>query len=651
MARARIIVVEGPDVGAAFEIPPEGGGIGRGEGNIVRLTDLAVSRSHCALEVRDGELYIVDPGSRNPTRLNGQIVTAHALVEGDEITVGKSRLAYLPHDGRMPLMFTSARSRVTHEMSAADLFPQQAGPSPSADRAHRHLAALARLGEGLRGVGDQASATRTACESLRDALGASRALLFLRDASGALSPVSSAVAIDDPAGEKLQVAREVLDKVTLERKALIVAATNATDRPALAAPILREGRESAAAGLVYADRRPDPLGATVGAGGRPLEGWDESDLKLAACVAHLVGAALDGVAARDALARENQALVERFGGSREFIGQSQAAQDLLAFASKVGRTDSTVLVLGPSGAGKEMVASAIHNASRRAKGPFVCVNCAALSETVLESELFGHEKGAFTGAVEKKLGRFEMADGGTLFLDEVGEISLKCQAKFLRVLEERRFERVGGTRPIATDVRVIAATNRNLEEMIERGEFREDLFFRISVIRAEVPPLCDRPEDIALISDHFLKRLRFQTGRRVTGFTPEARRALAAYRWPGNVRELRNAIEHAMVLGEGETIGLDDLPPHVVQGRQNVPRANPVPASTAQPTQAAGPSSAGTPPTLQPRSLRQLEREGIVAALAATNGNKVQAAALLEIDRSTLYKKLKEYDISAAEGS
>jgi DNA-binding NtrC family response regulator len=323
------------------------------------------------------------------------------------------------------------------------------------------------------------------------------------------------------------------------------------------------------------------------------------------------------------------------------------------------------LLGGESGSGKEMVARAVHRASRRAKGPMVAVNCAALTETLIESELFGHEKGAFTGATEKKAGRFEMADRGTLFLDEVGELPLGLQTKFLRVLEERRFERVGGQKAIDVDVRVVAATNRDLAEMVKRGTFREDLYYRLSVIHVEVPPLRERLDDVPLLAEHFLARFRTQAGRRISGFAPDTLAAMTRYSWPGNVRELRNAIERAIVLGDRDQVMAQDLPPQVLAQGQ------PVRTRTSSPTPPLGSSistsvaSVPTPPpmahvTIDPapppvatakpqpaRSLRELEREGILAALVATGGNKAQAAAILEIDRSTLYKKLKDYDIES----
>jgi DNA-binding NtrC family response regulator len=302
-----------------------------------------------------------------------------------------------------------------------------------------------------------------------------------------------------------------------------------------------------------------------------------------------------------------------------------------------------VLLTGESGSGKEMVAQSIHASSRRTRARFVAVNCAALTETLIESELFGHEKGAFTGASERKVGRFESADGGTLFLDEVGELPLDCQTKFLRVLEEQCFERVGGTRPLRVDVRVIAATNRDLAAMVGAGQFREDLYYRLSVIHTQVPTLRERPEDIALLAEHFLEKLKRQVPRRIRGFEPAALEAMQRHVWPGNVRELRNAVERAIVMGEGERIGVADLPPHVLAGRPATrsiePRMpTPVPMAPAAPPVVGELLSAPLP-------LRDLERAGIIAALRATGGNKAQAANLLQIDRSTLYKKIKDYEI------
>ncbi len=700
MALARLVVIEGPDLGCEFEIPMRGGGIGRGEGNVVQLSDLAVSRSHCTLALKRGRLAIVDDGSRNRTLVNGKPITTHVLEQGDEISVGKTRLAFLPSEGGVAVMRQALPSRVTMEIGSGELLraataglPGLTGASPAAGiegRARRHLASLANLGAGFADVKDREALSQAACQATLSALAADRAFVTFPDHSGRMVPIAAAVVPGDPEGTQLSLPREVLDKVVAEGKAIAlgagagagnaaqpgstwgqgsVSSAGPAQRSAVAAPLLGFPDERTS-GLLYADRRAGPS-------------WDQVDVMAVGCVAHLVSAALTAVETRNALARENLALEESLGGGgRRLVGSSPAAQALLAFVAKVGPSDATVLLTGESGSGKEMVAHAIHRASRRSRGPFIAVNCAAMTETLIESELFGHEKGAFTGATERKLGRFELADKGTLFLDEVGELPLNCQTKFLRVLEEQLFERVGGTRSISVDVRVIAATNRNLADMVRTGHFREDLYYRLSVIHNVVPPLRQRAADIPELADHFLHMLRSQVARRVTGFTDDAMRAMVAHPWPGNVRELRNAIERAIVLGEGAAIRLQDLPPNL--GGSGLPaghgagagsaaqpgtmwgQAAPpvVVAPAAVPAQPAVPPTpnlgtppayyAPTPPPMPPapaepvaRSLRELEREGIVAALRATGGNKAQAAAILEIDRSTLYKKIKDYGIDA----
>jgi DNA-binding NtrC family response regulator len=641
MGLARLVVIEGPDLGTEFDIPLRGGGIGREPGNVVQLSDPSVSRSHCGLEFRNGTLFLIDSGSRNRTLVNGQPVSLHRLQAGDEIAVGNTRLAYLPREDGQAAARPSLPGRVTMELGSRELWRMRlpgAMPHGPEDRARGHLASLARLGDRLRELGDREALGQAACEAVREALAAERAFLLLRDATEGMAIRATSGAHGETSSHEVARAlgREVVDKVMAEGKAV---ALDTAGGPAVATPLYGSGDE-APIGLVYADGR-----------GPGREPWDALDIMAASCLAHVISAGLVGFAEREALAIENRALAEQLGG-REFVGRSPAAQAVLAFVAKVGPSDATVLLTGESGSGKEMVARAIHDASRRNRAPFVAVNCAALTETLIESELFGHEKGAFTGASERKLGRFELADKGTLFLDEVGELPLNCQTKFLRVLEEQVFERVGGGRSISVDVRVVAATNRNLPEMVRRGQFRDDLYYRLSVIHTMVPPLRERPTDIPALAEHFLARLRSQVARRISGFAPEAMQALMQHDWPGNVRELRNAVERAIVLGDGAWIRPEHLPPDVSgqHGRAPAPAPRPgseplavapVLAAAAMPAAAA----AAPGPAAAPRPLHELEREGIIAALQATGGNKVQAAALLQIDRSTLYKKIKDYGI------
>ena len=337
-----------------------------------------------------------------------------------------------------------------------------------------------------------------------------------------------------------------------------------------------------------------------------------------------------------AVEQENRSLKQQLNakfGLENIIGQSPAMQEVFDTIKQVADSRATVLVEGESGTGKELVAHAIHRLSTRSKGPFIAVHCAALSEHLLESELFGHEKGAFTGATERRRGRFELADGGSLFLDEIGEIDAAIQVKILRVLEERRFERVGGQETIETDTRLIAATNRDLRAMMEKGEFREDLFFRLFVVAIRMPPLRERMEDIPLLIDHFLKISARENNREIDVITPDALQALQSYSWPGNVRELRNAIERMVVLSRNRRITLRDLPPEI---REPQPR----PAAGG-----GGSASSVRPVAGASLSMEDAERNAITQALQACNGNRTRAAKQLGISRRTLHRKLNEYGL------
>lgn len=311
---------------------------------------------------------------------------------------------------------------------------------------------------------------------------------------------------------------------------------------------------------------------------------------------------------------------------RDMIGKSQRMQEIFNLIRELAETDSTVLICGESGTGKELVAAALHHASPRASGPFLKVNCAALSEDILESELFGHVRGAFTGAIKDRIGRFEAADGGTILLDEIGDISPRLQLRLLRVLQEREFERVGSSTPVRTNVRVIASTNQDLEEKIRKGEFRQDLYYRLNVVRLHLPPLRERRQDIPLLVEHFLRRHNKVFKREVAGAAPETMEILMTYPWPGNVRELENCLERAFIVCHDSHILPKHLPPelhrHAVQPVGS--------GDTAWRTEAGGLS----------------EREQIIALLKQTDWNMAKTARHLGIARNTLYQKLKSYQIS-----
>jgi two-component system, NtrC family, response regulator AtoC len=336
---------------------------------------------------------------------------------------------------------------------------------------------------------------------------------------------------------------------------------------------------------------------------------------------------IEKIVGQQALVRENALLrkvLKREFRFRDLLSKNAAMRDVFTLARTAARSNSTILVLGESGTGKEILARAIHIESPRAAGPFVAVSCAALTENLLESELFGHERGAFTGAVARQRGKFEAAHHGTLFLDEIGDITPKLQLDLLRVLEARKFMRVGGVEPIEVDVRIVAATNRDMKRAVADGSFREDLYYRLNVIPIHIPPLRDRREDIPLLTEHLLEQLSVETGRRIDGVSHDAMALLMAHDWPGNVRELRNVLERAAVVAAGAVIQAPELGLH-------------------KPTVAESGERLGT--------LESVERRHIASVLEQTGGNITQAARILDIDRVTLYNKIKKFRLREVESA
>ena len=405
------------------------------------------------------------------------------------------------------------------------------------------------------------------------------------------------------------------------------------------------GRSSLVAPLVFTER----VGGAIYFGKRRPFWFDRMDVEVAIVVAARVVLAIQHqrlaeeqrrLASVETHARRleqrleslRDALGERYGFDR-IIGRSPALREILSRAAKVAPTEATVLLTGESGTGKEMVARAIHQASRRAEGPFVAINCAALPDTLLESELFGHERGAFTGADRQKPGRFEVAAGGTLFLDEVGELSPVVQAKLLRVLQEREFQRVGGTATLQADVRLIAATNKDLDREVAAGRFRDDLFYRLNVFAIRLPSLRERGDDVLLLADHFVSTLGARMAKPDVGLSRDAREALLKHTWPGNIRELQNAVERALIVSEG---GLLTAAHFGIDQAGSRPPAQPVPTAAAVPTDSSPADS-----------LPDTERRMVLEAIQRANGNKSQAAALLGLTRSQLYTRLKRYGIES----
>jgi Nif-specific regulatory protein len=358
---------------------------------------------------------------------------------------------------------------------------------------------------------------------------------------------------------------------------------------------------------------------------RAKERFGRQDQELLESLATQVAIAVRNATSYTALERENNRLRHEIGLDREVVGDHPAIGRAMALVERAAPFDVSVLITGESGTGKELFARAIHQRSPRAAGPFIDVNCTAMPDTLLESELFGHEKGAFTGAVAGRRGKFEQANGGTLFLDEVGDMSYEAQSKLLRALEERTFVPVGGEKPVRVDLRVVAATNRRIEEEVRDGRFREDLYFRLNEFPIHLAPLRARREDIVLLARHFLEKFSQEFGRPLSGWDPEALRLLAVQPWPGNVRELRNVVKSAIILAEGETVGVEALPERFRGGPP------------------APPPAVGEPEELLP--LAEVEKRYLAQVMESVGWNKSRAARVLGISRPTVDAKLKAYGI------
>ncbi len=616
--------------------------LGRAPTNRIVLKDDLCSREHAEVYFADGHWRLRDLNSLNGTRLNGERLQGEWELEPiDEINLGRTNLLFvidmqqLPDVPKPPPESTSdsgvsikKRLGQTRFLTppppphVADGQPDDTSIGPAIRHSlSRDLALLYRLALDMGGAEDYEDLVRIVLDGLLEGIPAEvGAVLTVKE--GRELDITALRHRDENQKGYLRVSEYVSNEV-LSSKEAVLAEDVARDR------YLRN-RESLSdlgatslicAPVVFSDR---VLGLIHLYCTDPHKALDGEDLEFAIAVAKQLGAAIHQMRAQDSLRNENRSLRDQLRVESELVGHSVAMQQIESQIGRVAATNATVLIRGESGSGKELIARAIHYSSHRKEGPFVCLNCAALTETLLESELFGHEKGAFTGATEKKIGKFEAADRGTIFLDEIGEMSVSTQAKFLRVLEGHPFERVGGSVPIRVDVRLLAATNRPLEQAVQDGEFRRDLFFRLQVVEVYAPPLRDRRDDVPLLAEHFLKRFVRDTGRKIKGFTPAALTKMQDYDWPGNVRELRNVVERAVALGNGPVLDTGDI--------------------WLSSLEALGPKTNGAA-AYEPLSLEEIERRHILETLKHTDWNKSQAATILGIERSTLDRKIKLYEL------
>jgi Nif-specific regulatory protein len=635
--------------------------VGRDSSNHVVLRDDRCSRRHCTFYEDHSIWMIRDLGGRNGTFVNGARVEGTcALEEGALIRIGATELL-LTNDISRLLDRPASDDRHT----ARDTSPIEAGEDESGEplilerksdtrfSAESTLAAQRARGAGVREVfatlyrlivGMMSSASKkevceTALTGLLPAVGADiGAVLLFRGRTGDRTDPNQLRIVFYCAPERSpyrRVSTKLSARVLQQQEAILATGISSGSRPSEFETLHEMGAKSViCAPIRSGDQVHGLLHLYSRQSGRQL---DADALELVLAVGGHLATILGNLDQKESLTASLQHAQDQYSSLRQLleiesdlIGDSLPMRELRDTIARVAASDVAVLVRGESGVGKELVAQAIHFNSDRRKGPFVCLNCAALTETLLESELFGHEKGAFTGATGRKTGKFEQAHQGTLLLDEVGEMPLSTQAKFLRVLEGHAFERVGGETSVRADVRVVAATNRDLEAAVQAGEFRKDLLYRLQVIEIQVPPLRQHASDVPALTEHLLGRACQRTGRPRMRFSDAAMEMLRGHDWPGNVRELRNVVERAVVLAEGPEITAADL------------RFTPLPRSD-------GPPADGLAGTQKVVSLEEAERSHILLAMGSTNWKKRDAARILGIDRSTLDRKLAKYDIRPPE--
>lgn len=627
----RLISISGPANGTTFALQSEEVSIGRDPSNQICVNDNSVSRRHCLIKNENGSFTIVDLESYNGTFVNAVPIGEQSLNHGDQIAVGHVLFLFLLHeaedaDGGSSVELSDEElgnlSTIRLERKEALYLKPSAvvAALPPDARIARDLNALLKISTSLSAVRELSALEHELLETILDTIPAERAaILLVRENSEALV-ASYGRDKKSQTEQPIRISRSVAEKVLREGAGILCLDESLREAESLLAaqvcsllcvPLVVRER---VVGLIYLDTS------------NPAIVFDEGHLQLLTAVGGIAAVAIENVQQLEWLHSENERLHEEINLEHNMIGESPRMREVYRFIEKIAPADATVLIRGESGTGKELVAHAIHDNSDRSSKPFAAINCAVLSEPLLESELFGYERGAFTGAVAQKRGRLEVADGGTLFLDEVGELTPATQSKLLRVLQERQFERLGGTRTIDVDVRVLAATNRNLEEAIKDGTFRADLYYRLNVISLTLPPLRERREDIPLLASHFAVKYGKKCKRPVNGISPEARACLVAYDWPGNVRELENAIERAVVLGNTDVILPDDLPEAILS-------TAPVPEKLSNYHEA----------------VLAMKKQYVLRALEQTNGNYTEAAKHLGIHPTNLHRLIRTLGVKKSD--
>jgi Nif-specific regulatory protein len=617
----RLAAIAGKLKGNVFPFADEAVVIGRETSVELCLADSAVSRRHSKIEKNGDQFWISDLQSLNGTFVNDVPVKQRQLHHGDRIRIGDTQFLFLLHEGdvssqsgHVELEDRKVSSGSTIQIRFDDALFLMA----------RDLSALMKVSTTINAIRGLEELQKRLLELLFEVVPAERGAILL---SGEEEPddFSTMFGLDREGslGAAIKVSRTIVSQVIGEGVALLtneLAGADAVD--ALSSLAAAHTNALLCVPLKMLERT---LGVIYLDTSEPHTRFNNDHLQLVSAIAGIAAVAIENSRHVEWLEGENQRLRADIEIEHNMIGESPVMRNVYQFVSKVAPSESTVLISGESGTGKELAARAIHKNSKRADKPFMAVNCAALAESLLESELFGHEKGAFTGALALKKGRLEIADTGTVFLDEIGELSPALQVKLLRVLQEREFERVGGTRTIKVDIRLVAATNKDLEAAIVDGSFRKDLYYRLNVVKLEMPSLRQRLEDIPLLASYFAMKYADKCNRRVTGVSPSALTRLVSYDWPGNVRELENAIERAVVLGSTEQLLAEDLPEAVLEVQVTADRESPV--------------------ARYHEAVAETKKQIIVSAMEQARGSYTEAAKLLGVHPNYLHRLIRNLNL------
>ena len=625
----RLLAISGPLKDSTYVLAKDEVTVGRDSSNLLAISDPSLSRRHCVLSY-DAEGYTIrDLASRNGTFVNGTAVKECRLHHGDQISAGDSVFVLLLRDDTSVAAGGQVEfdDSVTH--ATAQLRPQDAlylqpdrilRELPESSRLSRNLNALLKISRAVHALRDLEELQKQILASIFEVMPAERGAILMDASEDEFESVFVQVR-EGLVAQPLRISRTITRQVMERQVAVLSSDVQGTSgfqkveslvasqvRSLLCVPLMMFGK---ATGCIYLDTT------------NPASRFEQDHLQLVTAVAGIVAVALENARRMHWLREENVRLSTEINLEHQLVGESACMKEVYSLLARVASTDATVLIRGESGTGKELAARAIHRNSPRSEKPFVPIDCGAIPQGLIESELFGHEKGSFTGALAQKKGRLELAHGGVVFLDEIGDLAPAAQVTLLRVLQERKVERVGGVRPIPVDFRLIAATNKNLEEALKSGAFRLDLFYRLNVVSIVMPPLRERREDIPVLAEYFVRKVSKKCRTRPKRLSPEAIACLSNYDWPGNVRELENVIERSVVLSTADTISPEELPEFILE-------SDPPPSVAEAKYHAA---------------LKQAKQQLILNALEEANGNYTEAARILGVHPNYLHRLIRNLEL------